>query len=473
MIDERVLERISKIFCGDTVGCYSSKNGQSLVNFFNKYFDYNDKYGSGFQTKWRYTKEKIEDLLQKGKIDQFFNVILSIDYIKSEQELTEVEAAKKSSENYTEINKILSLGSYSLIKTDNGYYFSEYSRDLQKIGEGAFAIVYLHTQSGLVVKKLKRDYLEKESIRSRFKREFQITKDLSNISGIISVYDFNIDDYSYTMEKADSTLEEYIHKYSLDEESKIKIINRILEIMSEVHNRNVIHRDLSPNNIFAIKKYIKIADFGLGKNLSCIHSHQTKYSYSLGQYDYCAPEQIRSLKNANKRSDVYSLGKIINFILTSDPNNSHHIFRSIAEKATSRNEEQRYENAIEMYFQVNKIIEQRQRSDYKQKIMEKIYDGIYDESVEDYIYNMDAVTKSKLLLTKQKNFLRTLLNFMIKNEDNAKNVIEDIEQTYEDVCKTFPDYDPFAEFAYNVIKTEPLPPKGGRFNQRLKPPKVG
>ena len=42
------------------------------------------------------------------------------------------------------------------------------------------------------------------------------------------------------------------------------------------------------------------------------------------------------LKDADKRSDVYSLGRVINFIMTGDARNSHHIYRSVAEKATNK-----------------------------------------------------------------------------------------------------------------------------------------
>ena len=41
---------------------------------------------------------------------------------------------------------------------------------------------------------------------------------------------------------------------------------------------------------------------------------------SFGQLFYCAPEQLTLLKDADKRSDVYSLGRIINFVMTKNPN---------------------------------------------------------------------------------------------------------------------------------------------------------
>ena len=82
---------------------------------------------------------------------------------------------------------------------------------------------------------------------------------------------------------------------------------------------------------------IKIADFGLGKDLNVFTSHQTMHTNAVGQFYYCAPEQFMMLKDGDKRSDVYSLGRVINFIMTGDPRNSHHIYRNIAEKATNSN----------------------------------------------------------------------------------------------------------------------------------------
>lgn len=455
---DAALDAISQLFCGDINGYYSYKNGESLVGFFNNYLGYRDEYKAGFPTRWKYVKERLVDLITNQRINEFFNIILSLDYLKQEQSLNDIEAAAKSDENYSEISRILNTDSCKLIKTNNEYFYIETKNDFDKIGEGGFSIVYLHKPTGLVQKQLKKEYLTDKAIRSRFKREYTITKGLNNLDGIIAVYDFDENDCSYTMEKGNYTLENYINTYEeLTQNDRIKIIKSILTIMSNVHQRDVIHRDLSPNNIFAVNKKLKIADFGLGKDLTVIHSHQTKYTNGYGQYYYCAPEQLRNLKLGDKRSDVYSLGKIINFIFTKDPENSQHCLRSIAEKATINNPDKRFDDAQEMLSQFQRTLDLIENQEYQKLIKEKIAAGQYDKDIDNYIYNMDADSISKCIMQKEKGFSNALLKFMKNNDEQVITVINNIEETYQEVCGwTFIAYDPFADVAYRILKDKSL-----------------
>lgn len=79
---------------------------------------------------------------------------------------------------------------------------------------------------------------------------------------------------------------------------------KILKAMSQAHSENKIHRDISSKNVLMFRGKVKISDLGLGKNLDEIHSHQTFDTNGVGQYKYCAPEQMYSLKQADKQSDV-------------------------------------------------------------------------------------------------------------------------------------------------------------------------
>lgn len=320
------------------------------------------------------------------------------------------------------------------------------------IGNGGFANVYLQKSNGLVLKKLKDDYLMDIGIRSRFKREFNITKSLENVYGIIKVFTFDEGNASYTMEKAEITLEEYIKSNSITDDIRIKCIRQILYIMTEVHKRDIVHRDISANNIFIINGMIKIADFGLGKDLNIFTSHQTIHTNSVGQYSYCAPEQFMLLKDGDKRSDVYSLGRVINFIMTGNPVDSHHIFRSVAEKSTNTDSAYRYADAGQLSIFFEKAVSYISQEENKIRVEQKIKDKIFDEEVEGFIYNLNAEKISNYLFKGKEGINNALLSFMKVNDEHAQFIVQSIDQSYQNVCgRTFEAYDSFARFAYKVL----------------------
>ena len=87
---------------------------------------------------------------------------------------------------------------------------------------------------------------------------------------------------------------------------------------------------------------LKIGDFGLGKNINIIHSHQINETLAVGQYFYSSPDQMRGLKNTDKKSDVYSLEKIINYIFTKDSEDTSHTLKNISEIAIYKTPEFSY-----------------------------------------------------------------------------------------------------------------------------------
>ena len=81
---------------------------------------------------------------------------------------------------------------------------------------------------------------------------------------------------------------------------------------------------------------------------------------------------MSGLKNSDKKSDVYSLGKIINYIFTKDSENTSHELKYISEKATHKLPEYRYKDAGEMYDALQNRIEINMNESYKLKIFEEI-----------------------------------------------------------------------------------------------------
>ena len=248
------------------------------------------------------------------------------------------------------------------------------------------------------------------------------------------------------------TLETYVKVNALTEESKVICIRQILYIMSNVHKKDIIHRDLSPNNIFIISGHLKIADFGLGKDLNVFTSHQTLHTKEVGQYLYCAPEQFMMLRDADKRSDVYSLGRIINFIMTGNPSDSHHAFRNVTEKATSSDAVYRYADATQLSAFFEKALQYQKDVNTKKHAEEKMRAGVYDEEVENYLSMLSDMEISKNIYEETNGFDRALLAYMHVSEDNAQHIVQSIDKSYRDVCgRVFQAYDPFAQFSATVI----------------------
>lgn len=453
MLSSDSLKEISNIFCGDTADFYSYKQGYKLVEFFNTNFGTKDVYRSGFPSRWVYVHDKLVDLINSHQIDNFFNIVLGKSYLMQEQSLSEVEAAEKIETIYAEFNRIIHRDLCIITRNNGRYHLVKENDDLEPIGNGGFANVYRQKSTGLVVKKLKDDYLTDTGIRSRFKREYNITKSLQDAFGIIRVYTFDEGSSSYTMEYAETTLDKYVRSFDLSDDIKLNCIRQILHIMTEVHKRDIIHRDISANNIFIISGMIKIADFGLGKDLNVFTSHQTMHTNAVGQFYYCAPEQFMMLKDGDKRSDVYSLGRVINFIMTGDPRNSHHIYRSIAEKATNSDAAYRYADAGQLSIFFEKAVSYKQKAENQTRIDGKINRKVFDDEVESYIYDLNAEKISTAILHEKKGFVDVLLAFMKTSEEHALYIIQSVDKSYRDVCgRTFAAYDPFASFAYLVLR---------------------
>lgn len=81
MLSHETIKSISEIFCGDLGQFYTYKSGPRLVDFFNQNFGYNDAYGPGFPSRWRYVYDSFIDIYNAQQINNFFNIILSKRYI--------------------------------------------------------------------------------------------------------------------------------------------------------------------------------------------------------------------------------------------------------------------------------------------------------------------------------------------------------------------------------------------------------
>lgn len=449
-MSEDFIRFLAELINGDYEEMYSYKSGPKLVSFFNQYFNYNDVYQQGFPSRWLYTYNKIVEIMNSKEIDKFFNIILDKRFIMRDLKISNENAVERENLIYNKINEKALIEGYYLVKKNGKYKFMEKDKDLEYVGGGGFAEIYLQKSTNVIVKKLREEFYNDKGIKSRFKREFLITKSLNDMDGIIKVHEFNEDDYTYSMERAEQTLEDYIKNNELNQSQKLTCIHQILSIMEKVHKRGIIHRDISPNNILVLNGLLKISDFGLGKDLTMLTSHQTIRTNAVGQYYYCAPEQFMLLKDGDSRSDVYSLGRVINFIMNKDPRMTNHILRNVAEKATSENPAFRYLDASELYKAVKKGIAFSEDENRAISIRKKIIKKEFDEYVEEYIFEQSA---EELLtnISAIPNFKFAVMKFISVDSKHVSFFIETITDNYQGFYKRFQEYDNLAEITYNII----------------------
>ena len=100
------------------------------------------------------------------------------------------------------------------------------------------------------------------------------------------------------------------------------ILREACEAVGEAHERGLVHRDLKPDNLFLATtgdgaRRVKVLDFGISKKVYREDEPRlTAESSFLGTPLYMAPEQMRSARNADPRSDVWSLGAVLYELLT-------------------------------------------------------------------------------------------------------------------------------------------------------------
>jgi ATP-dependent Lon protease len=87
----------------------------------------------------------------------------------------------------------------------------------------------------------------------------------------------------------------------------------IATALKELHDHDIVHRDLKPQNVLSIGTEWKLADFGISKNRERVLTQKTFQQY--GTLGYAAPEQFQGVE-ARPSADVYSLGKLLVFLLT-------------------------------------------------------------------------------------------------------------------------------------------------------------
>lgn len=96
---------------------------------------------------------------------------------------------------------------------------------------------------------------------------------------------------------------------------------QLADALQHVSSRGIVHRDIKPSNVvIAGDGKIKLVDMGLARSESFeLSEDMTASGVTLGTFDYISPEQASDPRDADLRSDLYSLGCTLYFMLTGSP----------------------------------------------------------------------------------------------------------------------------------------------------------
>lgn len=96
---------------------------------------------------------------------------------------------------------------------------------------------------------------------------------------------------------------------------------QIAEALAHASRRDVVHRDIKPSNVIITDEgRAKLVDMGLARlHVKNAGEDLTASGVTLGTFDYISPEQARDPRTADVRSDIYSLGCTLYFMLTGRP----------------------------------------------------------------------------------------------------------------------------------------------------------
>jgi serine/threonine protein kinase len=180
------------------------------------------------------------------------------------------------------------------------------------LGQGGFAWVYAAEREDgkrLAIKALKPRYANDPAFETRFRQEAAFARDLVH-PHIIGIEDIGTEEGTSWFAMAlypDSLSERLSRDTTLPEPEVVRIALGVTDALAFAHARNVIHRDIKPDNILLDADGNPVlTDFGIARAVSG-YVAATGFSMTIGTPAYISPEQAQG-RALDGRSDLYSLG---------------------------------------------------------------------------------------------------------------------------------------------------------------------
>lgn len=205
----------------------------------------------------------------------------------------------------------------------------------EKLGAGGMGEVYeaehILLKRPCAIKFIRPGRDADEVAMARFEQEVRATAKLTHWN-TVEIYDYGHTcdgTFYYVMELLPGlNLGELVKQHGpLLPERAVHFLRQVCNALCEAHATGLVHRDITPANIFAAKRggvhdVAKLLDFGLVKQLTSEEAEKPSTvprGHFSGSPLYMSPEQATEYEEADARSDIYSLGAVAYCLLTGTP----------------------------------------------------------------------------------------------------------------------------------------------------------
>jgi serine/threonine-protein kinase len=204
-------------------------------------------------------------------------------------------------------------------------------RLLRPLGEGGMGLVFeaehLRLRQSVAIKFLRPEVLALPDALERFEREARAS---ARIRGphVVRVLDVDTDErgrpYMVMELLRGRDLEAELRAQGpLTVEAAVDLVLQACVAVAQAHAAGVVHRDLKPSNLFLTeesgKRVLKVLDFGISKTAPDADASVTSMCVTVGTPLYMSPEQMRSSRDVDGRTDIWSLGVILYELVAGAP----------------------------------------------------------------------------------------------------------------------------------------------------------
>lgn len=184
-------------------------------------------------------------------------------------------------------------------------------------GEGGMGIVHeaVHKPTGTVV-AFKKPRSLREQLTARMLREIEVAQALGGNRHVMPVLDSSPRAEWFVMPLAQDTAERRQPELQRDRQELRALVDAVASALADAHRLDYLHRDIKPANILRLDGRWVLGDWGIVRRPRGQTTNPKRTGTAIGTAEFRAPELSVDPHNATPSSDIFSLGKVIGWLLT-------------------------------------------------------------------------------------------------------------------------------------------------------------